>query len=93
MNVFGVAIGTVAGAIYSWFQFTEEVEKKAVTQAKAAVAAATSGAATLTPAGDGGATTADVVHRHVAIGMPASGGGGSTDAALSPPATQQQQQV
>ena len=91
MNVFGVAIGTVAGAIYSWFQFTEEVEKKAATQAKAATAAAASGAALPSTVDSGAPATADVVHRHVAIGMPASGGG--ADASLSTPATQQQQQV
>jgi solute carrier family 35 protein len=28
MNIVGVALGTFAGAVYSWFQFTEDVSRK-----------------------------------------------------------------
>jgi hypothetical protein len=77
MNVLGVALGTVAGAVYSWFQFTEEVEKKALAAKSAETKVAS---AAVTPA------STDIVHRHVAIGMPAT----SDASSAQPPAAQQQ---
>ena len=86
MNVVGVAMGTVAGGVYSWFQFTEEVEKKerAAAAAKAAEHDAQLLLAPVAPISSSVEGTADISHRHhVAIGISGESGGAQSASSSS----------
>lgn len=84
-NVVGLVMGTVAGALYSWFQFVDEAAAKAAKSAASSASALTSvsTSSTLTVGGADSnsgvvASSSAPVHRHV-INMPiASGSEGSS---------------